>query len=237
MSVRLVLVEPEGRINLGFILRLCKNFEIFDIHVVNPKFPINDPEVIEFAAKGSDLIKEVKVAGSLDEALSGVDVAMCTSAKTGDETDVLRHAYTPEILQKLLRKYKKIALVFGRESVGLTRNELRKCTGIISIPGNPEYNVMNLSHAAAVILYLTWRYRKKVNKEITSIDQKYLNVLLRYFDEFLDSLIIEEKYKEKARIMFKRLIYLYPLRKGELTTIYRVLKSAVYSLKKCKDKA
>lgn len=235
MSVRLVLVEPEGRINLGFILRLCKNFEVYDIYVVNPKFPINDPEVIEFAAKGADLIKYVKVVKSLDEALSGVDIAICTSAETGEESDVLRHSYSPEILRKVLRRYESVALVFGRESVGLTRSELSKCVSIITIPGNPEYNVMNLSHATAVILYLTWRFRKET-KKIKGIDQKYINVLLKYFNEFLDNLSLEERYKEKAKIIFKRIVYLYPLRKGEITTIYRILKSATYLLKKCKDK-
>ncbi|MEM3131393.1 MAG: TrmH family RNA methyltransferase, partial [Sulfolobales archaeon] len=55
LRIRLVLVEPEGRMNFGQILRLSRNFGIDDICVVNPKFDIGDKEVIDFAAGGAVL--------------------------------------------------------------------------------------------------------------------------------------------------------------------------------------
>ncbi|HDD26847.1 MAG TPA: rRNA methyltransferase [Acidilobales archaeon] len=229
MSVRLVLVEPEGRINFGFILRLCKNFEVYDIYVVNPRFNIDDPEVVEFAAKGSDLIKVVRVVDSLDDALRNVEISLCTSAKSSDEDDVLRHSEPPEILEEVFRRYSKVALVFGRESVGLTRDELRKCTAVITIPGNPEYNVMNISHAVAVILYLTWRYRGVKRRYLP--DVKRLDILNKYFEQVLNQLPLDDRYKDKAKIVFNRFIKLYPLRKGEVTTIYRLLKTLLYVLR------
>jgi len=80
MELRLVLVEPEGRINFGYILRLCRNFGIGDICVVKPKFDLRDPEVLNFAAGGANLVESVKVLESLEECLRGVDYSICTTA-------------------------------------------------------------------------------------------------------------------------------------------------------------
>lgn len=46
---------------------------------------------------------------------------------------------------------KKIALVFGNEETGLTREELKPCTHLCSIPTSEEMGSMNLSHAVAVV--------------------------------------------------------------------------------------
>ena len=57
--LRVVLVEPEGRINFGFVLRLARNFSVQDICVVKPKFDLKDPEVLEFAAGGVEAVEFV----------------------------------------------------------------------------------------------------------------------------------------------------------------------------------
>jgi len=48
-------------------------------------------------------------------------------------------------------------LVFGRESTGLTREELAKLDFLVSIPANPEYPVLNVSQAVAIFLWEIWK--------------------------------------------------------------------------------
>jgi len=153
MRIRIVLIEPEGRINMGFILRLAKNFEVDDICVVKPKFNIMDEEIREFAARGYDLINKVKIAENLDECVGDQQFLACTTAVYGTKSDVLRQSITLEHLVNLAMHRDSITLIFGRESVGLTRDELSKCDVITTIETGGEYNVLNLSHAVAIVLY------------------------------------------------------------------------------------
>ncbi len=46
-----------------------------------------------------------------------------------------------------------MALVFGRERVGLTNDELQKCHYHVAIAANPEYSSLNLAMAVQVIAY------------------------------------------------------------------------------------
>ncbi|TMR09078.1 TrmH family RNA methyltransferase, partial [Escherichia coli] len=46
-----------------------------------------------------------------------------------------------------------VALVFGRERVGLTNEELQKCHYHVAIAANPEYSALNLAMAVQVMAY------------------------------------------------------------------------------------
>lgn len=46
-----------------------------------------------------------------------------------------------------------VALVFGRERVGLTNEELQKCHYHVAIPANPEYSSLNLAMAVQILAY------------------------------------------------------------------------------------
>ena len=47
-----------------------------------------------------------------------------------------------------------VALVFGRERVGLTNDELQKCHYHVAIPANPDYSSLNLAMAVQI-----WRMK------------------------------------------------------------------------------
>lgn len=46
-----------------------------------------------------------------------------------------------------------VALVFGSEDNGLSREDLLACDAVVVIPGHPAYPTLNLSHAVAICLY------------------------------------------------------------------------------------
>ena len=64
-----------------------------------------------------------------------------------------------------------VALVFGRERVGLTNEELQKCHYHVAIAANPEYSSLNLAMAVQVISYEVrmagWRRRKATRPQNT----------------------------------------------------------------------
>lgn len=107
MTIRLVIVEPEGAYNLGFIARLVKNFLIDEFYVVNPKCDIN--EAIKFSAKGSEVIeKMMKITNNFDDAIRDVDLKIATSSIADIKGDLLRKSIRPIDLERLI-KDKKVA--------------------------------------------------------------------------------------------------------------------------------
>jgi TrmH family RNA methyltransferase len=56
-------------------------------------------------------------------------------------------------LKSVEAQHAPVALVFGRERVGLTNDELQKCHYHVAIAANPEYSSLNLAMAVQVIAY------------------------------------------------------------------------------------
>lgn len=228
MRVRIVLVEPEGKINMGFILRLAKNFNVKDICVVNPKFNILDEEVLSFAARGSELAKEVKVVNSLAECLKDSELSVCTTSHYDVESDIIRQSISLTHMVNIASNYSSVTLVFGRESVGLTRSELGMCDLVMTIDVGSDYNVFNLSHAIAIVLYELLKARtlqRSVYGILTS--KEYIKYIIDYAREVatvigLNTLDVE--------VVLKHILRKALITKAEGKVLYRLFKGIYYTL-------
>ncbi len=227
LRVRIVLVEPEGKINFGQVLRLSRNFGVDDICVVNPKFDVRDTEVLEFAAGGADLVDRVRVVGSLVECLEGADFSVCTTSIAGAPDDPLRQAVAPRAIPLLLPRGSKVALVFGRESVGLTRSELASCSLVSTLVTPSDYNVLNLSHAVALYLY------ELLGRDLADVvvgercPGDYMALLSRY----LASLGSAYGLSEYEIAALKHVLNKALLTKVECRVLYRLLKASLATYK------
>lgn len=222
--VRIVLVGTEGEINLGFIARLAANFLVDEIYLVSPLVDPFSPEVRRFAAHGEYMIEHFKVVNSLDEALQGVELSACTSARVGQRSDVLRHPVTVrEFVERIAPRYSSIAIVFGRESVGLTREELSKCHLLLHIPANPDYPVLNLSHAVSIVLYELWIMRKESR---SIVEPAKPDTYVRIYNLMRE---IAEKVVDKERLQavdaaLKHILWKCSLTAGEASALYYLAK-------------
>ncbi len=164
MKVRVVLVGIEGSMNLGFIARTCMNFNVDELYLVNPKADLQ--EALIYAAKARDYLRNAVIVDSLDDAVRGVDLVVATTAKGYSVGDVLRQSISlRDFIEEIKGRVDSLAVLFGRESTGLTREELEKADLLVTIPANPEYPVLNVSQAVAVVLWELWNIRgfKPVN--------------------------------------------------------------------------
>jgi len=228
--LRLVLVEPEGRINFGFVLRLARNFSVQDICVVKPKFDLKDPEVLEFAAGGVEAVKYCRICSELDECLENVDISVCTTSKLGSEKDVLRQGIPITALKYVLPTKGSVALVFGRESVGLTREELSKCDIISTIPLKSNYNVLNLSHAIAVYLYELSKIKESEGQELTigvRCSRNTFKAIMNLIKEITSMLDNEED----IFLALKHVLARASITKPECSIIYRFFKKIAHELR------
>ncbi|MEM2339822.1 MAG: RNA methyltransferase [Candidatus Bathyarchaeia archaeon] len=154
MRLRVVLVEPESGGNIGSVARAMKNFGFKDLWLVNPKARI-DELARAMASHAIDVLEGAKVVGTLREAIRDVDLAIGTTSKPSfGRSNLKRVPLAPEELAERLEGAKgAVALIFGRESIGLTNEEVEECDFIVSIPASEEYPVLNVAASAAIILY------------------------------------------------------------------------------------
>lgn len=142
--------------NLAAIGRVMANFGL-------DQLILSDPQTHEFRAAGRVAVKAdavmdtFAVAATLDEALRDVVYAVGSTSR-----DALKRftPLSPEVAMERLASHAgrgKVALVLGGEKRGLSDDELARCHDVVVIPTSEAQPSMNLSHAAAVLLYLATR--------------------------------------------------------------------------------
>jgi TrmH family RNA methyltransferase len=158
-----------------------KNFDQNDLWIVNPQTPIDDVAKA-YAMHGSDVLLSSRIVNTLDEALSGMDITVATSSVVAKSpTNVTRIPITPkELALKLTTSKGHAAIVFGRESSGLSNLEIEHCDLIVTIPASHEYNVLNLSTAASIILYEIFQVKQRNRVRTLATNTTRQQLLLQY---------------------------------------------------------
>ena len=151
MKITFILVEPAVPENIGATARALKTMGFSDLTLVNPSNHLSDP-ARWLAHASTEILENAKICKSLQEATTGFDWIIGTSAKKRS----VKHNYLPvhelnEIIQSKKNTIEKIAVVFGREESGLTNNELSQCDLVTTVPLKTAYPSLNL--AQAVMLY------------------------------------------------------------------------------------
>ena len=188
LDVRVVLVEPLYEANVGYVARTMKNFGIKDLRVVNPVYKLGEVSRM-FAAHATDVIDNAVVQGSLGEALSDIDISVGTTARLGEsDRNVLRSTCDLETAaERILSSNSRAAIVLGRDTTGLSNQELRLCDLIVSIPTSREYSTLNVSHAAAVIFYELFKANQKKRRlRRVCSDRQMTNRLMVLFNELAE---------------------------------------------------
>ncbi|PSG96543.1 RNA methyltransferase [Thermoplasmatales archaeon SW_10_69_26] len=150
---RVVLVEPKYEGNVGAVARVCANFGVDDLVVVE------GPELTDraqmMAVHADDLLDDAETVDSLEVGLQGTNLAVGFTAQLAGKTqDHVRDGLAlPEAADTARRMQGTLALVFGREDDGLSIDELELMDVVTRIPVHEDYPSMNLSHAASVGLY------------------------------------------------------------------------------------
>lgn len=150
--IRVVLVEPEGPLNIGMVARVMKNMGLRELVLVKPKVPPLHPYCLVMATGAKEILWEAKVFESLQEALKGSALVVGTTRRRRKKRELipLREA-APQVLE--VAKNQRVSVLFGREDSGLTNEELSLCHLLVTIPADPVHGSLNLSHAVAVFLY------------------------------------------------------------------------------------
>ncbi len=204
-DVAVVLVGPKNEGNVGAVARAMKNFGARRLVLVDP-CPIGD-EARKRAMHATDILDGAQSVPTLDAALEGMDlVAGTTGISTKSEKKFLRIALSPkDFAGKVAAMDGTLAVVFGREDFGLLDGELARCDLLVSIPASPQYGILNLSHAAVVILYELFSARRPAGR-LRKASRAENEVLHRAFADLLDATDYPPHKRTRTKVMFRRLV-------------------------------
>jgi tRNA/rRNA methyltransferase len=150
--LRIVLVEPREAGNIGAAARAMKNFGFDELWIVG-EHPELLPVAGWWASGADDLLAGARFAPALMDAAGDAHVTVATTSMRGRTSPV---TFTPRTLAERFASLgadQTLALVFGREDSGLTREELVLCQHTAAIPANAAFPTMNLAQAICVFCY------------------------------------------------------------------------------------
>ncbi len=151
-SVRIVLVRSQGAANVGAVARAMKNMGLVDLGLVGVSRR-RIAAAATTAVRAVDLLENATRYRSISEAVADCNLVVGTSAQGG------LYRADPESPEEVagdilsVTRTGRVAIVFGPEHHGLTRDDLRSCQRLICIDTALEYPSINLAQAVLLVCY------------------------------------------------------------------------------------
>ncbi len=231
-QIQVVLVETSHSGNIGSTARAMKTMGLSQLRLVNPLQSI-DEQAIALSAGAKDVLEQAQTFATFDEAIADCQLVVGSSARLRHlQSTLVNPRKGGEIVMEHAQQG-KVAVIFGRERVGLTNDELLKCHYHLNVPTNPEYGSLNLAMAVQLICYeIRNAYLELENSQKTEKNQPLVDYptaqALEYFFEHT-----EKVYKElgfiKNEAMMPKIRRLYQRTHLETTelNILRGMLSAI----------
>ena len=206
-NIYIVFVECETPGNIGFLARTMANFGLKNLVLINP--PKLTPEAYYQATHGKYIVENALVYPTLDDFYQSkrIDFKIASTGIAGGSYNLSRIPLKPEQLAESLNINNKIAILFGREGDGLSNKEIDDCDLCVSIPTDPTYPILNISHAAAIIFYELFKNKHEFAveglEESTSLEKDYI---IQDMTDLINSLDIPEHKKKNGLKTFKNII-------------------------------
>jgi TrmH family RNA methyltransferase len=163
-QIKIVLVEPSHPGNIGAAARAAKTMCIENLVLVNPaEFPSGQARAR--ATGAIDVLERAELCDSLKEAIADCTFVVGASAR---ERGLQCPVITPDDLgRRVWQEFEQgnVAVVFGRESSGLSNEELDQCHYLTTIPANWEFSSLNIASAVQVICYEIYKAFLKKSSE------------------------------------------------------------------------
>ena len=167
-NLKVILVEPNGPLNVGSVARLCSNFEVEELRIVSPKCDIFSSDAKKMALKGQKYLDHCKIFDNLEKAIFDCDLVLASCGRVDVSKDLFFKS-SEEIFTwtSSFKKINNLGIIFGREDRGLTNNELLLANKTFNIPTSQNNPSLNLSHAVSIVLYeLNRSSRRNTNREL-----------------------------------------------------------------------
>ena len=209
-NIRIVLIGTTHPGNIGSAARAMLTMGLTDLYLVNPaKFP--DAQAIAMASGADSILANATVVSHLQEAITDCHVVIGTSARS-QRTIQWPQMDARECGEFIAEQdyHNKTAIIFGRESSGLSNEELELCQRLVSIPVNPDFSSLNLASAVQVIGYecsVAINHQQGDANHDNVKRQLVTTQEMELFYQHFESTLIELRYldPEKPRLIMRKI--------------------------------
>ncbi|WP_301099032.1 tRNA (cytosine(32)/uridine(32)-2'-O)-methyltransferase TrmJ [Otariodibacter sp.] len=233
-NIKIVLIETSHSGNIGSTARAIKTMGLTQLRLVSPKQEI-DEQAIALSAGAKDVLENVEVFDSFNSAVADCQLVIGTSARLRHLQSTLIEPRACGELAIQRANQGNVAIVFGRERVGLTNEELLKCHYHLNVPTNPDYGSLNLAMAVQLVSYeirMAWLNLQNKPQNLPLVDYPTAEALEHFFAH-TESLYKELGFIKNDAVMLKlrRLYQRAELENTELNLLRGML-TAVEKYKK-----
>ena len=225
MSISIILVAPQMGENIGAVARAMKNFDIYDLRIVDPRDGWPNEKAVSMSVGAADLIANARIFGSVVDAISDLSYVYAATATTRDMNK--EYVFSRD-LKEDIPKTGKVGIMFGRENCGLNNQEISYANKIITIDTSLSFSSLNIAHSVAVICYELFQARMQsrpyVQPTLAGNDE------LEYFYEHLFNSLEERKFfrvpekREKMSLKIRNIFArIDNLSKTELQTLRGII--------------
>ena len=151
-NTKIVMVGTTHSGNIGAAARAMKNMGIGQLVLVSPQASI-DEEAIQRSSRADEILHNATIVSTLEEAVQDAGLVVGTSARSRHIPWPLMSPRQCATKAKEVARHGEVAIVFGRESSGLTNEELQLCHAHVHIPTDESFSSLNVSQAVQVICY------------------------------------------------------------------------------------
>lgn len=231
-SFSIVLVAPQMGENIGAVARAMKNFDIYDLRIVDPRDGWPNEKAISMSVGAFDLIANAKIFSSVADAISDLSYVY---AATATPRDMNKECVFSRGLKDDLPKSGKVGIMFGRENCGLNNQEISYANKIITIDTNQSFSSLNIAHSVAIICYEI--FQSGAQSRPCGQEELAKNEELEYFYAHLFDVLEDRKFfrmpekREKMSLKIRNIFArINNLSRSELQTLRGIV--AVLSGKK-----
>jgi tRNA/rRNA methyltransferase len=221
----IILVAPQMGENIGASARAMKNFGLSDLRIVNPRDSWPNKAAESMSVGAIEIINSAKIYDDLEDAIKDLEYLY---AATAARRDMHKENILSCDLPKDAADFSKIGIMFGRESSGLTNEEISYANKIVTIDTDPSFSSLNIAHAVAVVSYELYKNHAPKREfemidELVDLEQKnhFNNQLIKKLEDtgFFRVPEKKEQMQIKIRNLFGRID---KLSKTELKILYGV---------------
>ncbi len=203
-QIQIILVETSHSGNIGSTARAMKTMGMNHLRLISPKQPI-DEQAIALAAGAKDVLDNAQMYETFDDAIADCQLVIGTSARLRHlQNSLIEPRKCGEIAMQRAEQG-KVAVVFGRERVGLTNEELLKCHYHLHFPTNPDYGSLNLAMAVQLACYeirMAWLDLQN-NPQITPLADYPSAEALEHFFQHTEQLYKKLGFIRNEAVMLK----------------------------------
>lgn len=227
-QVTIVLVRTRNPLNIGATARAMLNFGVGDLRVVAP-FEASFREARSAVGAGA-ILEAAREYATVAEAIADCRLVLGTTAARRRELHQplmeLQHAGA-RVRGALAEG--RVALLFGSEKHGLSRDDLDHCHWLLHVPAQPEQPSLNLGQAVAVCL---WELTRDSAADAPAEETRApVGDLERLGDLLMELLDADAQTAEGTRSEIRRLLLRYHVTEADTYLLMGMVRKILWKLR------